>query len=359
MNSLQALRALACMCVFIYHCFSKTIVFWGVSVFFYLSGFLLVYRHLNENFCSEKAGLKNSLSFAWGRMRKLYPLYVLSMLPILALELYSYFNGLSDITMAETCKKLLASLLMVQSWIPNNHYVFAYNGIGWYVSSAFFTYMIFPGIIRRIRNYKNSRSPYIAIGIIFAVMLALGFAAPALGRLESRLNIQSDDSFEMWFTYNFPPFRALEFAIGCNLGCIFAKAENTSSEKTSALLDALCVVLFFAAWSVYRFTDCIFAGEAFCYSQLFAPFCIVFLCAFVINKGIISRVFTNPVTVFIGNISSWFFLIHMDVMKYYHIFLETFGASTELINILIVPVVGGITILLSMAYDRIIKKVMR
>lgn len=353
-NSIQALRALSCLCVFVYHCFSKTTVYWGVSVFFYLSGFLLVYRHINNGFCS-RTGLKQSFSFAWGRMKKLYPLYIISILPILALEMYTYFNGLSGGTISKILKKLLACILMVQSWIPNNHYVFAYNGIGWYVSSAFFTYLIFPYILRRIRNYKSKRSPYVAVCAIFALMLALGFAAPALARLESRLNIPSDDSFEMWFTYNFPPFRALEFAIGCNLGCIFANSEKKASEKAVKTIDILCVILFFAAWYIYKFTDCVFAGEAFKYSQLFAPFCVVFLCAFVINRGVIAHIFTNPFTVFLGNLSGWFFILHMDVMKYYHIFMEYFGASTKLINILIVPIVGGITVGLSMIYDAIIK----
>lgn len=355
-NSIQALRALACMCVFFYHCFSKTIVTWGVSIFFYLSGFLLVYRHLNSEFCSGKPDFKFCLSFAWGKIRKLYPLYILSMLPILALEVYSILNGLSDDTLLFSAKKLLAVALMIQSWIPSNHYVFAYNGIGWYVSSAFFTYLIFPFILRRIRNYKSSKSPFFAIGIILTVMVILGFAAPYLASLESRLNIPSDDSFEMWFTYNFPPFRALEFVIGCNIGCIFAKADREPSEKTVVMTDILCIALFFAAWSIYRFSDSVFAGDAFKYSQLFAPFCIAFLCAFVMGKGIISIFFTNAATVFLGNISGWFFIIHMDVMKFYHIFAGMIGLSAELINILIVPVVGAVTILLSMGYDTIIKK---
>lgn len=356
MDSIQALRALACMCIFFYHCFYKTIVAWGVSSFFYLSGFLLVYRHLNSPFCSEKADFKSCLGFAWSRVKKLYPLYIVSMFPILALELYSIFNGLSGDTLLFAAKKLLAAALMIQSWIPSNHYVFAYNGVGWYVSSAFFTYLIFPLILRRIRSYKSAKSPYFAIGIIFAAMIALGFAAPYLARLESRLNIPSDDSFEMWFTYNFPPFRALEFAIGCNIGCIFAKAEHEPAKRTVVLTDVLCVVLFAAAWYVYRFSDSVFAGEAFRYSQLFAPFCVVFLCVFVMNKGVIPKVFTNAATVFIGNISGWFFIIQMVIMKYYHIFAGMIGLSAELIDILIVPVVGAITLLLSLGYDAIIKK---
>ena len=38
MDSMQALRFLACLCIFAHHCYITEMVYWGVSVFFVMSG---------------------------------------------------------------------------------------------------------------------------------------------------------------------------------------------------------------------------------------------------------------------------------------------------------------------------------
>lgn len=86
MDTLQALRFLACLCIFAHHCYIIEYVYWGVSVFFVLSGFLMAYNYYGRPALSLSP--LASLRFSIGKVGKLYPLHVLALLPVLALNIY-------------------------------------------------------------------------------------------------------------------------------------------------------------------------------------------------------------------------------------------------------------------------------
>ena len=75
-DSLQALRAVACLTVFLNHCYIGNIVEWGVSVFFVMSGFLLTAGRLAKGRVALSLYPLECLRFAWGKVRKLYPLFI-------------------------------------------------------------------------------------------------------------------------------------------------------------------------------------------------------------------------------------------------------------------------------------------
>ena len=86
MDSMQALRFLACLCIFAHHCYITEVVYWGVSVFFVMSGFLMCCGYYDRYSASLDPAV--SLRFSLKKLWKLYPLHVLTMLPILALDIY-------------------------------------------------------------------------------------------------------------------------------------------------------------------------------------------------------------------------------------------------------------------------------
>jgi len=72
-KALQGLRAIAIIAIFISHSeLGKFEYFgaWGVSVFFVLSGFLMLFNYLPREEYPEFG-----FGFAWGKIKKLYPLH--------------------------------------------------------------------------------------------------------------------------------------------------------------------------------------------------------------------------------------------------------------------------------------------
>ena len=77
-TAIQGLRAIAFLAIFLSHtglgnlgCLGA----WGVSVFFVMSGFLMILSYMSKDDTPPV-----SLKFAWNKIRPLYPLHILMML---------------------------------------------------------------------------------------------------------------------------------------------------------------------------------------------------------------------------------------------------------------------------------------
>ena len=77
-ESLQALRTLAFLGIFFVH--SGFFISWsnlGVSVFYVMSGFLMIYTYGERAF---DITIKNNLVFSVNKIKKLYPLHIITMI---------------------------------------------------------------------------------------------------------------------------------------------------------------------------------------------------------------------------------------------------------------------------------------
>ena len=93
-DSLQAVRALAFLGIFLSH--SDITAFssggaWGVSVFLILSGFLMYYSYYGDNRV-QNLGLKYSIRFGISKIKKLYPLHIVTMISALPFMIISYIG---------------------------------------------------------------------------------------------------------------------------------------------------------------------------------------------------------------------------------------------------------------------------
>ena len=138
-ESLQALRGLAFAGIFLGHFYYFGWTPVSVSVFFVLSGFLLTIRNKDGN---EKSGFKDTVSGAWNRIRKLYPLHLVLMVICIPLTIYraGYFDPM-DILI-----KVVCNVFLIQSLVPNSDIAASLNGVSWYLSTILILYLIFKGI---------------------------------------------------------------------------------------------------------------------------------------------------------------------------------------------------------------------
>ena len=114
--NLQSLRALAFFSVMFHHTgisFLNSVGRWGVSVFFILSGFVMVYSYYNKNRI-QISSVTESVCFAFKKLKRLYLLHILC---TLAMMLF-YFIGDNTSSYINAAVKLFLNALYIQEWFP-------------------------------------------------------------------------------------------------------------------------------------------------------------------------------------------------------------------------------------------------
>lgn len=136
--------------------------FAGVDVFFYISGFVIVYpfvRALAEGTASPSWG-----HFAYRRAVKILPSYLLSIAVLVALG-YAHFSS-----PAQAVRDLVTHLLFIHTWWPDTYG--SINGVLWTLAVEVEFYALFPLIWHFFR-----RSPYgTALAMICAAFAFRSYA---------------------------------------------------------------------------------------------------------------------------------------------------------------------------------------
>ncbi|WP_237393878.1 acyltransferase family protein [Pseudarthrobacter sp. ATCC 49987] len=167
LRSLTGFRFYAAMAVVLYHValyfpgLGHTLDvfgygFAGVSFFFILSGFVLTWSHG----AGDRAG-----KFYWNRVARVWPLHALTtFLAVLAPPLASTTT---------IWPALPFVLTLTQSWFPGGGFVTAFNGVSWSLSCEAFFYLLFPLLIKGLRNHRR---PELVAGALFTAMVGVGIA---------------------------------------------------------------------------------------------------------------------------------------------------------------------------------------
>ena len=215
-DSLQALRAFACLAVVVWHVkklpLNVPIGGWAVSVFFVLSGFLMAYHYCDREL---EYGIKPQLKFSWSKIRKLYPLHIITLVYIAITVIISDWGNFGLKHIALNLFSFLNNITLTQSWLPSKRVYFSYNGVAWYLSVCVFLYFVFPYINKKLKTLSK-KSLIILAASIYLIMLALSVCVCMIPVNISFLDVS--ESFCDWITYTLPLFRTGDFTIGCILG---------------------------------------------------------------------------------------------------------------------------------------------
>ena len=121
LDALTGLRFFAAFAIVVHHeagiLVPESSVSWvpldqAVSLFFVLSGFILTYTY------PELPMLRRVLDFWRARVARLWPVHFFALLVVI------FFVGGSD---RDFGLPLLANLLMIYAWIPDNHFAFSFR----------------------------------------------------------------------------------------------------------------------------------------------------------------------------------------------------------------------------------------
>lgn len=297
-NAFQGLRAIAFLGIFISHAEIGNFGYlgaWGVSVFLVLSGFLMMY-----NYFPKDIKLKSGFCFAIDKISKLYILHIISTL------LYAAYIIYTGGSLKRTIINIILHSLLIQAWIPNIKYSSTLNVPAWYLCVSFFTYMIFPYILIMFKQNFSKKKAISFISIIFIFEILLSILSFLLNNHDNSVWFSTQ-----WLTYYFPIVRAFDFLAGCCLGYLFLlKKEHNKNhlyEIFIFILIALSMVIYAHATLEMR---------AFKFTLLFLPssLCLIWLIA--ADNGILSKLLSQKPLVWLGNISTYTFLIHGVVIRY-------------------------------------------
>ena len=346
---LTSLRFFAALHVMFFHAYAmhaitvngwlrqiSSIGYVGVSLFFVLSGFILVYTY---------AGAPMVAAGFWrARFARVYPAYLFSLLFCAPFFFYGathlsipFFAWASHHMQLAT----LLPLLLLQSWVPPG--AMSWNPVAWSLSVETLFYFLFPFVLPRLA--KLSRSALFAVA---ALCWGIGLAATSwytLATPDHLAVITSDQMSSFWLNVIkfFPLMRLPEFILGMATGLIFLKSRTPADPQASALKSSsvsLATTLILAGLSAGA-AAALFSDQipfAILHTALLAPAFAAIVYGLALQPKWTAFLRWSPL-ILLGNASYSFYLLHSNIMGMYF-----FGSTGQLVHTSFAGVVGAFAI---------------
>ncbi|MFC7886474.1 acyltransferase family protein [Streptomyces sp. NPDC057376] len=260
----------------------------GVTFFFVLSGFLLTWSHKPGN--GKKV-------FYWRRFGRIYPAHLVA-----AVAAVAVFYGMGDDR--TDAVSFVASLLLVQAWLPDAVPTLPGNPVTWTLSVELLFYALFPLVIGRLRALRTRSLAVLTLAGL-AGMWAVHMAA------DHYLN-GHDASWVMRHPVVYLP----QFLIGVTFAIALRRGHRVPVRPTAVVL------VFFVYAVVYtRASDW---ASPFVAHQMegtvrpvVAILSVLLIAACVQNEGAgRSRLLTNRSLIALGASSYAFYLVHQTVNQF-------------------------------------------
>jgi peptidoglycan/LPS O-acetylase OafA/YrhL len=252
----------------------------GVSFFFILSGFILSLNYANY---LRDEGISRR-DFWLMRFARIYPLYLLTLLVEIPFTMHEYHADASV-----WWARLLTCAGMMQSWVPIEGWVTAFNMPSWSLSTEAFFYAIFPLLVLRIRGVRSS------------VLLSLGITALVL----TGMLVLPSSMHKLVFYYN-PLGRLGEFILGILLYRVYEVYSTKQwTYQYATFLEVASVVTFLIFYCFHWYVPAVFRISVYYWGPM-----TLLLYVFARSSGGLSRALGAPLMVLLGEASFAFYMIH-------------------------------------------------
>lgn len=292
--SLDILRVLCTLCVFLCHAsfllpstindYIGALTGFVLELFFILSGFVAAVTWNDQPKYFQR------------KLLRVWPLHFAMYLACFVLQ---YLYSPEAFSFIDSVKQTVVNLLLLQSWTPNEVYVYSYNGVTWFLSSLFFCYLFTPFAIRIIRKHIEHA------GFLVAAIISIRF-----------LYVICFNSFigEGGFCYTnvFPPYRFLEYALGMTIGTMHRNIGKRSKNSFLQVAGAACFLLVFVL--LKRNGEIWNVSKMLIFFELFLVYTLAFY------EGVLDVIAKWKPIQYLNKISLPFFLAHQVVIKYVRYF---------------------------------------
>jgi acyltransferase len=282
--SLHGLRGLMAAWVVAFHgttspIFGITIFKFGflaVDVFFILSGYVLMHTHAAT---MAQPSLGPTQKFFVRRWRRTIPLFLACF--ILEVMTFVYINGALP-----SYRRAIESLFLMEGWISEGMDL---NNPMWSLGVEWIGYLIFPVVALYV---VRMRSPFVCMGLLACLSLAeiVGFGAAGIQTLD----------------YTIPRFAVLRMASGFLSGCVLWQLHQIRSNHSYNDCSLIVAVMGAALLLAYGPQTAVL------------PFLVLLVHGVVQAGRIGTRLFGNPVVLFLGRVSFALYLCHYLIMHLIH-----------------------------------------
>jgi peptidoglycan/LPS O-acetylase OafA/YrhL len=296
---------------------AKQFAYFGMSLFFVLSGFVITYNYA-ESFKEQRFHIALYRFFV-ARIARLYPLY--------ALTIFLWWTQF-QVSFAEHPGTLLAYLTMTASWFNVEQAVFP---PAWSISTEFAFYFIFVLLAVPVATIQRFASVWFIAtnALLIVALLAIN---EWFSTLTPYVNAVYTDQVvsapqEYWFWYYNPMIRVAEFVIG-----VFACEVYLRSPP---IISGVCKTLEIAAIVYCGMVIAIGAAGAMPFGRLemnfkYAPALGILLICTTSPNSIFGPVLRTPVAAIAGEISysvyMWQMVIMAAMSHYFARIDDSFGA---------------------------------
>lgn len=294
LKPLTSLRFIAAFAVLAQHSGMGTLGGTAVSFFFVLSGFIITYGYADRLKIWDSS---ESHRFLILRAARLFPIHIVTMFGAIVI---SGFNG-------EGIFSTAANALLIQSFLFSGPEIFSFNGASWSISDEMFFYLFTPllmVIFYRFGLYKRHK----AIALWVFALIVLTAICWMVGS-----NI-APFSTNWWLVYIFPPIRLLDYIAGMALALVFRLSGDQHridlGRVGGTLLELGAIAVF--VLTVKNISMVPFAAMGISAGYIPA-FCLI-IYAFARSEGLISKLLSYRIFVYLGEISFSFYMIHTLVI---------------------------------------------
>lgn len=254
-----------------------------VTYFFLLSGFILV--------VSRKTPKINIKSYVYGRIGRIYPVYVFSMLLTIGLLIIKTNHSTQlDIN------QLLLEIFMIHAWIPI-YAGGAYNYPDWSLSVEIFFYASFPLLLNLITNISTPKKIILAFLVYFASLFVTNYCLR--------------QNYSELFIYYFPLLHLSSFIIGM-IGAMIFKKYYTFLLLKKTLIHTASLGAFIVL-AIFISTDNPFV-LSYSRNTLLAPFFLLVIYSLALSKGFLTTLFTKTIFIYLGEISYSIYILQCPIM---------------------------------------------
>ncbi|MBV8779171.1 MAG: acyltransferase [Alphaproteobacteria bacterium] len=215
---------------------AERIAYFGISLFFVLSGFVIQYNY-GETIAF--GGWRGAYNFFVARFARLYPLYAAT------LATGFYLGG--GIPYLDRPDIVLSHLTLTQSWIGSLR---AYFPVTWTISTEWFFYLLFIPLCRIFLAVRHPGRALVAFVMAAPVVLGIafyfvGYIIRALGHFTPVLLDRGELSINPldWLEYYGPLIRALEFCVGCLCARVYQRGTIRVPGLAVAAAIGWCILV--------------------------------------------------------------------------------------------------------------------
>lgn len=269
----------------------------AVDYFFMLSGFGLM--HSNQGKVTVKdISVKNSVTFAISKIKKIYGLYVFSL--VISIP-YGYFSWHS-FRLTELPGIFLSDLTLLQSAFGLTSYSHSLNGVCWFLSTLFILYLFAPILLVAVEKIcKSLRLSVILLVVVFSLNIAV------YGVMVCIENYTVFDDL----SYGSPYYRIFIFIMGMIIEKLVLFHNDYPPNNTSGyevIISLLCCFWFFFCNSFHNKYNADLLVEA-----IDVVLCSLLVFIFAINNGKLSRIMEKSNLILLSSLTMYLFLLHYPV----------------------------------------------